>query len=786
MSKKAQYKDDDYNIISVDIAKIQQRPTMYISSIGSAGILHMCKEIIDNNTDEVTKKASPGDTVYVEITDKYVMTRDNGRGIPTNILRPVLETIQAGSNMTRAGGASRGENGVGSTCVVALSSLYEVLTIRPQEKKKLYLKYVDGKLVEEKPEDYDGDDHGLIVKFIPSKKLMGIDRIPVDDLVKWIENFNYTLPPSVKFTYKVRGHEHQIKHKFIREFFDIDIPKDKRMSDILTGTFSGKLDETFAAEVFHRQFEIEFAVMYSSADYKGDDIRQSWMNMIYTPQNGEHMDGFTRGFIKFMNEEVVKRNKKLADENIRKDILAHLQIIIRGTCDFAHMFSAQSKHEVLTLDNILGKAIEKACYEYLTSMNTSVSSLVEAVLGNHRARVIGEQNRDINKAVKVKKRWTVPDKYIPCTTAKTVIPKELFMVEGDSAGGGLDGARYPHQAILKSRGKNLNAYDKDPVTVLNSDSWKNLIPILECGIGDSFDIKKLKFDKIIICTDADIDGFHIRVGYIVFFVRFLPEVIKAGKLYIAEPPLYQLTSGKDVKYVTTQTEYITACINSIGDMKIEFVSNPSIKATTHDFVVDAFNYTTALRECSIDRAVNRYLLEYIAWGLSQYKTADNFIKNINKWMKSLTRIYKEITFDYNTNQISATIDFIDQYVLIDEDLVNSLADVIRIQSKYGLIIKYDSNKKNIHSQTELSHFFESIEDLYPKITGRYKGLGSTDASALREVVTDPRTRRLIRVTMEDALTYEKLAMLVGKSKEDVANRKEMLMNFKFTPADIDS
>jgi DNA gyrase/topoisomerase IV subunit B len=125
-------------------------------------------------------------------------------------------------------------------------------------------------------------------------------------------------------------------------------------------------------------------------------------------------------------------------------------------------------------------------------------------------------------------------------------------------------------------------------------------------------------------------------------------------------------------------------------------------------------------------------------------------------------------------------------VLIDEDLVNSLADVIRIQSKYGLIIKYDSNKKNIHSQTELSHFFESIEDLYPKITGRYKGLGSTDASALREVVTDPRTRRLIRVTMEDALTYEKLAMLVGKSKEDVANRKEMLMNFKFTPADIDS
>lgn len=782
------YKDDDMNIISVDLAKIKARPTMYISSIGSAGILHLCKEIIDNNTDEAGKKESPCDTIHVVITDKYIMTRDNGRGIPTSILRKVLETIQAGSNMTRAGGASKGENGVGTTCTVALSSLYEVTTLRPQEGKKLYLKYVNANLVEEKLEDYNGTDHGLFVKFSPSKKLMGVDKIPVDDLVEWIKNYEYTLSPAVNFLYKVNGKEYKIHHKFIREFFKdgANIPDDKRMTDVTTGTFKGKLDETFDDSLFHRKFEIEFAIMYATPEYRGDDIRQSWMNMIHTPQNGEHMDGFIKGYMRFITEEVIKHNKKFADEDIRKDILAHLQIVIRGTCDFAHMFSAQTKHEVLTVNKVLGKAIEEAAYQWFKGSNISYASIVEAIIGNHRARIIGEQNRNVAKAVRVKKQWSHPDKYIPCVSVKTPMPKELFLVEGDSAGGGLNGARYPNQAILKSRGKNLNAYEKDIMTILNSDSWKHLIPILGCGIGDSFDIKNLKFDKIIIGTDADIDGFHIRVGYIVFFVRFLPEIIRQGKLFIAEPPLYQLTSGKDITYVATQKEYIDKCIKSIGDMKIKFITNPNVKTNVETFVEEAFNYCDILRECSITRSINRYLLEHIAWGLSKYDSPTSFIKNINKWLTSIAPIYKEIGFNHKTNQITATIDFVDQYVLIDDELVAALSDIIRIQNKYGLIVQYDSNRKNIHAKTELSHFFETIEDMFPRITGRYKGLGSTDANVLREVVMDPRTRRLIQVTMDDALTYEKLAMLVGKSKDNVLQRKEMLMNFKFTAADIDS
>jgi len=786
MPKK--FKDDKYKIIHRDLDKIKARPTMYVSALGEAGVLHLCKEIIDNNRDEVTKAESPGNEIFIDIADKYLMTRDNGRGIPTDILREVLETLQAGSNMTRTGGATSGENGVGSSCVLALSSVYEVMTIRPQEKKKLTLRYQDAELVDEKLEDYDGNDHGLFVKFTPSKKIMGTDKIPVEDLVKWIHDFDYTLPRSVNLTYKVRGKQYRVNHKWLREFFDIDIPKDQRMSDIVTGTFTGEMDEVLEGTPMHRTFEVEVAIMYASGDYHGDDIRQSWMNMIHTPQNGSHVDAVLRAFTNFIQGECANKNKKLMNEDIRKDVLSHLQLVVKAQCNVAHMFSAQSKHAVL--NNDLRKAIEAACFEWLKKQPSGTfSSLIEAVLGNHRARIAGEQARDISKATRVKKQWTTTDKYIPCSSIKTDMPKELFLVEGDSAGGGLNGARFPFQAILKSRGKNLNAYELDPVKVLNSDSWKNLIPILGCGVGSTFDLKKLKFDKVIIATDADIDGYHIRTEHLVFFKRFLPQIIEAGKLYIAEPPLYQLTRGKDVSYVATQTEYIQACIDSIGDLHIGFPTkdpNEIKEFDIREFVSEAFDYLNILRKCSIQRSVNRYLLEHIAWGFVEYGHANDLIDHIDEWLRHVAPIYKEIGFNHDTNQVTATIDLIDQFVLIDEDLEKALFDIINIQKKYGILIRYSSTSLRAANQSELSHFFEFIEDRYPNITGRYKGLGSSDADVLRSVVMDPRTRRLIRVTADDVMTMEKMGALVGKGKDNILQRKEMLMNFKFTAADIDN
>lgn len=779
--KKKQFKDDKYDIIEVDIQRIRTRPTMFISAIGEAGVFHLCKELIDNASDEAMKVDSPCDAFTITMTDKQIRVVDNGRGIPTDIMQKIYETMQAGTNMTRSNGATRGENSLGgSTCLLALSSYLKVVSTRPNEHKRLTLVYKEAELVDRILEEYNGDEHGLDVTYSPSKKVMGYGNIPVDKVLDWLKDFDYTLHPNTNVTYIANGKTYKVQHKPLKQFFGIDREDEKCLSDTLSLSFHGDIDETFMDKTTHRKYKIDFALMYANNQ---EDIRHSWMNMIYTPENGDHVDGVIRALTKYLTEECVRRNKRLQGEDLRKDILAHMQLVVRGECDMAHIFSSQSKHKVLSKS--LGQEIAKKCYDTLNESNhTAIGSIVEAILGNHRARMAGEQARDLKSVTKVKKQWSTPDSFIPCSNVKTDHPKELFLVEGNSAGGGLNGARDArYQAILFFKGKPLNTYESDPQKALTSDSWKHVIPTLECGYPP--DLKKLKYDKIIITTDADIDGFHIRVMMCTFFMRFLPELINAGKLYIAEPPLYKLVRGKDVKYVATQTEYIQQCIKSIGDLKTEFPMS-KIKISTSDFVTDAFDYLNILKECSINRSVNRYLLEYIAFGIAHYGSKEAFIKHIDKWLKSVASVFREIGYDHTTNQIYSVIELTDNFVMIDDELITELSSVIDILKKYGLMIHYTSNKRKIDEQCELSHFFEYIEDIYPQIKGRYKGLGSSDPEVLREVVMDPSVRRIYRVTMNDAIVMSQMGALVGQGKDCINQRKDMLMNFKFTKADIDS
>lgn len=564
-------KDDEFYVKKNDIDAIRRRPTMYIGSLGDAGVFHLCKEIIDNNSDECIKKNSPGDTISVEVTSKYLRSRDNGRGIPTEMLRTILETNQAGSNMTRAGGMTRGENGSGSSTFTAMSSFLEVISLRPTEKRKLTLRYHEGELVDEILEDYNDNDHGLIVTFKPSKKVLGVDTIPIEMLHEWLKDFDYTLPSKINMSYSINGKMYEVHHKELYDYFSLYIPEDARLCNTLSFSCGGELKEMVLDKSYDRKFNVAVSITYANPDmYKGEDIKHSWMNMIHTSQNGSHVNGAIKGFSKFINEKVIAKNKKYADDNIKKDILTHMSIVVKAECNFANMFSAQAKQTVVAKD--LENAIANAVYAELGKISNGViNEMVDVVIGNHRARIEGEKARNISSTTKALKTWQKPDSYYPCSSVKTEEPKELFLVEGNSAGGGLKGARNTkYQAILTFKGKSLNIWDLSLDRALASLPWLNLVKVLGCGIGPTFDIKKLNFDKIIIATDADIDGYHIRTGISTFFVKFLPEIVKAGKLYIAEPPLYKLMKNKEVFYVASQTEYLDKCVESIDDMEIEF------------------------------------------------------------------------------------------------------------------------------------------------------------------------------------------------------------------------
>lgn len=205
-----------------------------------------------------------------------------------------------------------------------------------------------------------------------------------------------------------------------------------------------------------------------------------------------------------------------------------------------------------------------------------------------------------------------------------------------------------------------------------------------------------------------------------------------------------------------------------------------MKISAKTFIEEAFDYLATLIEVSLDRSVNRYLLEHIAHGMTIAGSVPAFIDTIDDWLRSLTKTYPELGYDHKSHQIMATIDLVDQVVVVDEELFNALNYVIHIQQKYGMLVTYDG-----HTMT-LARFFEDISKNYPKIKDRYKGLGSSDASVSRDIIMNPATRRIFRVDASDINIMRTYDMLIGKGKEDIAARKEMLMNFKWKPSDIDT
>lgn len=212
------------------------------------------------------------------------------------------------------------------------------------------------------------------------------------------------------------------------------------------------------------------------------------------------------------------------------------------------------------------------------------------------------------------------------------------------------------------------------------------------------------------------------------------------------------------------------------------------KTNIREFVTEAFDYLSTLKECSLNRSVNRYLLENIAHGFAKYgRSASSLIDNIDEWLRSLVNIYPEIGFDHSTNQIIATIDLVDQLVVIDDELVYDLEYIINILEKYGLLITYPSDKcPGGTNTTTLARFFEYIEDMYPVIKDRYKGLGSSSAVVSKEVIMDPKTRRIIRINANDVDTMRRMGVLVGDGKDNKRERKDLLLDFKFTMDMIDN
>lgn len=547
-----EYGADQIQILE-GLEAVRKRPGMYIGSTSSKGLHHLVYEIVDNAVDEAL--AGYCDTIDVSInSDNSITVIDNGRGIPVGINQKAgIPAVEVVFTILHAGGkfggggykVSGGLHGVGASVVNALSEWLEVEICLDG---KLYKqRYERGKVMYPLKEVGESDCTGTKVTFLPDKEIFEDTVYDYEILKQRLREMAF-LTKNIKIILRDLREEDTKEREFhyaggIKEYVEyLNKHKDSLYPDVIY--CEGQRDNVY----------VEVALQHNSTYTEGI---YSFVNNITTPEGGTHLAGFKNAITKTFNDyaraqKYLKDNDvNLTGEDIREGLTAIISIKIPEP-----QFEGQTKQK---LGNSEARgAVDSVVSEQLTyylELNPQVAKMMceKAVLAQ-RARDAARKARDLTRRKTALEGMSLPGKLADCSEKD---PKkcEIYIVEGDSAGGSAKTARSrATQAILPLRGKILNVEKSRLDKILVNNEIKAMITAFGTGISDDFDISKLRYHKIIIMTDADVDGAHISTLLLTFFYRFMPELIKQGYVYLAQPPLYKVEKGKIVKYVYSDEE----------------------------------------------------------------------------------------------------------------------------------------------------------------------------------------------------------------------------------------
>ena len=533
---------------------VRVRPGMYIGSISSRGLHHLVYEIVDNSVDEAL--AGFCTEIKVKINeDNSITVRDNGRGIPVDIQqkagKPALEVVftilHAGGKFGGGGyKTSGGLHGVGASVVNALSTWLDVKVYK--EGKIYHMRFEKGKVVEDMHVmgECDLSESGTEVSFLPDAGIFEETVYDFDIL-------------------KVRLRETAFLTKALKIVLIDDREEKKEMSFHYEGgikefvTYLNKskspiYDDVIYCEGVKEKVVVEVAMQHN--DTYTESI-YTFVNNINTPEGGTHLSGFKNALTKTFNEyarnnKFLKENEdNLSGEDIREGLVAIISVKIQDP-----QFEGQTKQKLGNSEaQTAVNSIVSEQLTYFLEQNPGVAKLIsEKAITAQRARAAARKARDLTRRKSALDGMSLPGKLADCSS-KNPEECEIFIVEGDSAGGSAKSARKRDtQAILPLRGKILNVEKARLDKVYSNAEIKSMITAFGTGIQKDFDISKLRYNKIIIMTDADVDGAHIDTLMLTFIYRFMPELIKEGHVYLAQPPLYKLEKNKNVWYAYSDEE----------------------------------------------------------------------------------------------------------------------------------------------------------------------------------------------------------------------------------------
>ncbi|EAJ7131111.1 DNA topoisomerase (ATP-hydrolyzing) subunit B [Campylobacter upsaliensis] len=718
---------------------VRKRPGMYIGDTNINGLHHMIYEVVDNSIDEAM--AGHCDTIDIELTTEgSCIVSDNGRGIPVGMhptenmptLTVVLTVLHAGGKFDQdTYKVSGGLHGVGVSVVNALS---KKLVATVQREGKIYRQeFAKGQIASEFGIIGESKKTGTSIEFFPDEEIFELTEFDYEILAKRFRELTYLNP---KITINFKDNRIGRNESFHFEGGISQFVSDLNKKQALTKPIFFSVDED--------NVNVEVALLYN--DTYSENLL-SFVNNIKTPDGGTHETGFRMGLTRVItnyveaNASAREKDNKITGEDVREGLIAIVSVKVPEP-----QFEGQTKGKLGS--SYVRPIVNKASFEYLSKYfeenPIEAKAIMNKALMAARGREAAKKARELTRKKESLSVGTLPGKLADCQS-KDPSESEIYLVEGDSAGGSAkQGRERAFQAILPLRGKILNVEKARLDKILKSEQIQNMITAFGCGIGEDFDLTKLRYHKIIIMTDADVDGSHIQTLLLTFFFRFMNELVANGHIYLAQPPLYRYKKGQKREIYLKDEKALNEFLIEVGieNSNYEGIGLNDLK----DFLKIVAAYRSVLKD--LEKRFNvisviRYLIEN-----------PDLIKNSNEELFKIIKAFLEkqghnILNSYlNENELRIYVQTESglEELIVNDDL---FSHPLYTEASY---IFTKIKERELNFERDILDILDDVEKNAKKgaYIQRYKGLGEMNPEQLWETTMDPSIRRLLKITIEDA------------------------------------